>query len=144
MDEVVEEFLVESYENLDRVDADLLALEEEPGRPDLLASVFRGVHTIKGTCGFLGFAKLEQVTHVGESLLSRLRDRELVLTGEVATALLRMAIVSCSPSCASVAAIVYCAGSARVPLATWVARSADLVWAACTLSRPAESMPAKS
>ncbi len=90
MDEVVAEFLVESHENLDRIDADLLALEDDPGRPDLLASVFRSVHTIKGTCGFLGFAKLERVTHVGESLLSRLRDRQLVLTPELATALLRM------------------------------------------------------
>ncbi len=90
MDEVVEEFLVESYENLDRIDADLLALEAEPGRPDLLASVFRGIHTIKGTCGFLGYGKLEQVAHAGESLLSKLRDGELHLNADLTSALLRM------------------------------------------------------
>ena len=90
MDEIVGEFLVESYENLDRLDADLLALEEDPSRPDLLASIFRSIHTIKGTCGFLGYAKLERVAHVGESLLSRLRDGELVLTPEITTALLRL------------------------------------------------------
>ena len=90
MDEIVGEFLVESYENLDRLDADLLALEEDPSRPDLLASIFRSIHTIKGTCRFLGYAKLERVAHVGESLLSRLRDGELVLTPEITTALLRL------------------------------------------------------
>lgn len=90
MDEVVEEFLVESYENLDRIDADLLALEGEPGRPDLLASVFRGIHTIKGTCGFLGYTRLEQVAHAGESLLSRLRDGALALTPDLTSGLLQM------------------------------------------------------
>ncbi len=90
MDEIVEEFLVESYENLDRLDADLLALEQDPTRPDLLASVFRSIHTIKGTCGFLGFEKLERVTHVGESLLSRLRDGQLALNPAIATALLSL------------------------------------------------------
>ena len=66
------------------------ALEDEPGSPALLASVFRTVHTIKGTCGFLGFSHLEALTHVGENLLSRLRDGELVLTPAIATALLKL------------------------------------------------------
>ena len=72
--EIVREFLVESYENLDQLDRDLVALESEPGSRALLSSIFRTVHTIKGTSGFLGLTRLERVTHVGESLLVELRD----------------------------------------------------------------------
>ena len=88
MDEVVAEFLVECQENLEQYDRDLLALEENPGAQDVLASIFRTVHTIKGTCGFLGFAHLEGVTHVAENLLGKLRDGELAVTPRIATALL--------------------------------------------------------
>src|SRR5262249_36324141 len=90
MDEVVKEFLVESHEGLDRLDRDLVALEQRPRDRDLLAAVFRCIHTIKGTCGFLGFAKLEEVSHVGENLLSLLRDGKLDLTPEITSALLRL------------------------------------------------------
>src|SRR5262249_24490627 len=55
-----------------------------------LSSIFRTIHTIKGTCGFLGFGKLEAVAHAGENLLSRLRDGELVLNPEITTGLLQM------------------------------------------------------
>src|ERR1044072_6999480 len=72
MDEVVAEFLVESYENLDRLDRDLVGLEQNPSA-DKLAGIFRTIHTIKGTSGFLGYGKLESITHVGENLLCRLR-----------------------------------------------------------------------
>src|SRR5579864_8787532 len=89
-DDIVREFLVESSENLDLLDRELVKLEKEPGNRDTLASVFRTIHTIKGTCGFLGFTKLESVAHVGENLLSRLRDGELALNPEITTALLRM------------------------------------------------------
>jgi chemotaxis protein histidine kinase CheA len=88
--EIVKEFLVESYENLDRLDLDLVALEKDPGNRDTLASIFRTIHTIKGASGFLGFQQLEAVTHVGESLLARLRDGLLALTPEITTALLAM------------------------------------------------------
>src|SRR5580658_1024988 len=88
--EIVKEFLVESYENLDRLDRDLIALEKDPGNQEILASVFRTIHTIKGTSGFLAFNQLETVTHVGESLLSRLRDGVLALNSEITTALLAM------------------------------------------------------
>src|ERR1700690_3832675 len=88
--EIVKEFLVESYENLDRLDRDLIALEKDPGNREILASVFRTIHTIKGTSGFLAFNKLEAVAHVGESLLSRLRDGLLALNAEITTALLAM------------------------------------------------------
>jgi two-component system chemotaxis sensor kinase CheA len=88
--DIVKEFLVESYENLDRLDRELVGLEKDPEDSAALGSIFRTIHTIKGTCGFLGFSKLEAVTHVGESLLSRLRDRQLKLTPEITTALLSM------------------------------------------------------
>ncbi|MGA2980263.1 MAG: chemotaxis protein CheW [Terriglobales bacterium] len=87
-DDIVKEFLVESYENLDRLDRDLITLEKNPDDRDVLASVFRTIHTIKGTSGFLAFDKLGAVAHVGESLLGRLRDGELRLNPEITTALL--------------------------------------------------------
>ncbi len=90
LDDIVKEFLVESYENLERLDRDLLALEKNPGDVPTLSSVFRTIHTIKGTCGFLGFGKLEAVTHVGENLLSKLRDGHLALRPDIATALLML------------------------------------------------------
>src|SRR5262245_46758776 len=87
-DEIVREFLVESSENLDQLDRDLVMLEEDPSNKQVLASIFRTIHTIKGTCGFLGFGKLEAVSHVAESLLSRLRDGNLAVTPEIISALL--------------------------------------------------------
>ena len=86
--DIVQDFLAESRENLDRLDRELVGLEKHPHDRDALASVFRTIHTIKGTCGFLGFNKLEKVTHVGESLLARLRDGQLTLNPEHTTALL--------------------------------------------------------
>ncbi|WP_298462514.1 chemotaxis protein CheA [uncultured Cellulomonas sp.] len=74
MDEIVREFLVESYENLDQLDQDLVALEGAPDSRELLSSVFRTIHTIKGTSGFLAFGLLERVAHAGENLLVELRD----------------------------------------------------------------------
>jgi len=88
--DIVKDFLVESYENLDRLDRDLVGLEKNPNDKDALAGVFRTIHTIKGTCGFLGFNKLEKVAHVGENLLTRLRDGQLTLNPEITTALLGM------------------------------------------------------
>jgi two-component system chemotaxis sensor kinase CheA len=88
MDEVVQEFLVESAENLDQLDRDLVNLEKDPTSRELLGSVFRAVHTIKGTTGFLGFGRLEQVAHKAENLLSKLRDGALQLDTERTTVLL--------------------------------------------------------
>jgi two-component system chemotaxis sensor kinase CheA len=90
MDEIVKDFLIESNENLDRLDQELVKLESTPFSKDLLASVFRTIHTIKGSCGFLQFARLEKVAHAGESLLSLLRDGEANLTEEVTSGLLAM------------------------------------------------------
>jgi two-component system, chemotaxis family, sensor kinase CheA len=89
-DDIVREFLVESNENLDLLDRELVQLEKDPANRSTLASVFRTIHSIKGTCGFLGFTKLESVAHVGENLLSKLRDGELILGPEITTALLQM------------------------------------------------------
>lgn len=89
--ELLKEFMVECYENLDQLNRDLLALEQEPDSEPTLASIFRTVHTIKGTCGLFGFQKLEAVTHVGENLLGRLRDGQLQLSVEMVTVLLDMA-----------------------------------------------------
>src|SRR4051795_10330476 len=90
LDDIVEEFLVESHENLDQLDQDLVALEQDPRSRDRLSSIFRTIHTIKGTSGFLAFNRLEEVAHVGENLLSRLRDGALDLTPSRTDALLQM------------------------------------------------------
>lgn len=90
MNEVVSEFLIESHENLDRLDNDLLVLEETPDDAEVLASIFRTIHTIKGTCGFLGYSSLESVTHVGENLLGKLRDGAISLSDAITDALLHM------------------------------------------------------
>lgn len=90
LDGIVEEFLVESHENLDRLDQDLVQLEASPTSRELLASIFRTIHTIKGTSGFLAFGALERLTHVGENLLAKMRDGELVLTPARTDVLLEM------------------------------------------------------
>ena len=90
MEEIIGEFLVESYENLDQLDRDLVALEQAPGSRELLASVFRTIHTIKGTSGFLALSKLESVAHVGENLLAKLRDGVMAMEPVTADALLAM------------------------------------------------------
>ena len=74
--DVIQEFLVESHENLSRLDQELVELEKHPKDGALLASIFRTIHTIKGTCGFLAFPTLEKIAHQAESLLSQLRDGE--------------------------------------------------------------------
>src|ERR1700683_2279401 len=88
MDEVVKEFLIESHENLNQLDHDLIELEKDPHSKDLLGSVFRTIHSIKGVSGFLDFPKLEALTHAGEELLSKLRDGHLVLNQAITSVLL--------------------------------------------------------
>ncbi|MDZ4675044.1 MAG: chemotaxis protein CheA [Gemmatimonadota bacterium] len=90
MDEIVREFLVESTEGLDQLDRNLVLLEQNPGDKSLMAAIFRCIHTVKGTSGFLGYSKLEGVTHVGESLLSDLRDGKKALTPKITSALLQL------------------------------------------------------
>ncbi len=86
--EILHEFLIESYENLGRLDQEFVALERTPNDHGLLSSIFRTFHTIKGTCGFLNFGKLESLSHLAENLLSQLREGERELTSEIVTVLL--------------------------------------------------------
>ena len=90
MDELGREFLVESCENLDQLDQDLVALERAPGSRELLGRVFRTIHTIKGACGFLAFGRLERLAHTGESLLSELRDGRRAMDPPTTDVLLHM------------------------------------------------------
>ena len=90
LDEAVQEFLIESRENLDQLDRDFVALETTPGNREKTAAIFRTIHTIKGTAGFLGFSKLESLTHAGESLLSHVRDGTIILDADLTSALLAM------------------------------------------------------
>jgi len=78
--ETIREFLVESDENLTRLDLDMVELEKRPKDVALLGNIFRTIHTIKGACGFLAFSTLEGITHKAESLLSQLRDSKRELT----------------------------------------------------------------
>ena len=89
-EEIVSAFLDESRENLDQLDVGLIALEVDPSDPELLAQIFRTIHTIKGTCGFLGFHRLEALSHAGESLLGAIRSGELRLDANVTTSLLAL------------------------------------------------------
>lgn len=88
MNEVIREFLIETHENLAQLDLDLVTLEKEPTERETLARVFRTLHTVKGTAGFLGLQKLQAVAHTAENLLSRLRDGALTFNPEIATPLL--------------------------------------------------------
>ncbi|MFO1077149.1 MAG: chemotaxis protein CheA [Planctomycetota bacterium] len=87
----MKEFIVESCEALDKMDRDLVALEQNPTSRDILSQIFRTVHTIKGSSGFLALPKLEAIAHVGENLLSLLRDGKRALDAEATSALLAMA-----------------------------------------------------
>jgi two-component system chemotaxis sensor kinase CheA len=74
MDELLRDFLTETGESLDRVDAELVRFEQEPNNTQILSNIFRLVHTIKGTCGFLALSRLERLTHAAESLMGKFRD----------------------------------------------------------------------
>ena len=89
-DEIIQEFLIEAFESLDQLDQDFVALESNPTDTDILNKIFRAIHTIKGTCGFLGLQTLEAVAHIGESLLDELRSGRISVTPDIATALLEM------------------------------------------------------
>jgi two-component system chemotaxis sensor kinase CheA len=88
MDDLLSEFLTETSENLAVLDVELVKLERNPNDMELLGNIFRLVHTVKGTCGFLGLPRLEQVAHAGENILGKLRDGELVASPEAVTAVL--------------------------------------------------------
>ncbi|QHS51468.1 chemotaxis protein CheA [Edaphobacter sp. 12200R-103] len=91
MDDLTQEFIAESQDGLDRMERCLTELETRPqDSQQLVAEIFRAVHTIKGTTGFLGFGRLEKLAHAGEHLLGSLRDGRLPVTEELISGLLRL------------------------------------------------------
>ncbi|MTJ80953.1 MAG: response regulator [Telmatospirillum sp.] len=87
MDDLLSEFLTETAESLAVLDVELVKLEQNP-EPQILSNIFRLVHTIKGTCGFLGLPRLEAVAHAGENVLGKFRDGELSVTPAAVTLIL--------------------------------------------------------
>src|SRR5438309_8406003 len=87
MDDLLREFLTETSESLDTVDNQLVKFEQEPNNAKILDNIFRLVHTIKGTCGFLGLPRLEALAHAGETLMSKFRDG-MPVTGQAVTVIL--------------------------------------------------------
>jgi two-component system chemotaxis sensor kinase CheA len=90
VDELTKEFVAESQEGLERMELCLTDLEKRPGDLDLVSEIFRTVHTIKGTTGFLGFRRLEKLAHTGEGLLAALRAGKIDATSKLIGALLEL------------------------------------------------------
>ncbi|MEQ1863844.1 MAG: Hpt domain-containing protein, partial [Micropepsaceae bacterium] len=88
MDDLLRDFLTESAESLTVVDAELVKLESDPNNKDVLQKIFRLVHTIKGTCGFIGLSRLEKVAHHSENVLGKFRDGEVLVTPDAVTLIL--------------------------------------------------------
>ncbi|MEH2076007.1 MAG: chemotaxis protein CheA [Nostoc sp.] len=86
----IEAFLIESYENLNQIEQDIIAIEKASEQGEALVRIYRSLHTIKGNCGFLPFPKLESLAHAGENLLSSLRDRQLAITPTIVNTLLQI------------------------------------------------------
>jgi two-component system chemotaxis sensor kinase CheA len=83
MDDLLREFLTETAEHLDTVDVELVRFEQDPNNKAILSNIFRLVHTIKGTCGFLGLPRLEALAHAAETLMGKFRDGMPVTTPAV-------------------------------------------------------------
>ena len=88
MDDLLREFLTETNESLDTVDVELVRFEREPNNTEILGNIFRLVHTIKGTCGFLGLPRLQILAHAAETLMGKFRDGSMPVTGEAVTLVL--------------------------------------------------------
>ncbi len=88
--EIFEGYLIETHEILDQLSPDLMSLEETPEDKDLLNSIFRGFHTVKGTSGFMGFDSIVGITHHAEDILNKLRKDELKTTQEIIDVLLEV------------------------------------------------------
>lgn len=85
MDDLIAEFITESSESLAEIDNDLVKLEQDPNNEQLISNIFRLMHTIKGTCGFLGLPRLESVAHSAENVLGRFREGDLEVKPEYVT-----------------------------------------------------------
>ena len=88
MDDLLQEFLTETAENLQTVDNELVRFEQAPDDVEVLGNIFRLVHTVKGSCGFIGLPRLERVAHAAETLLGKVRDGEVPVSAPVVTATL--------------------------------------------------------
>ena len=88
MDDLISEFITETSESLSYLDLELVKLEQNPNDKEILGNIFRLVHTIKGTCGFLGLPRLEHVAHAGENILGKIRDDEIEVTPGAISAVL--------------------------------------------------------
>jgi two-component system chemotaxis sensor kinase CheA len=88
MDDLLNEFLTETAESLAVIDVELVQFEQDPGDKQILGNIFRLVHTIKGTCGFLGLGRLEAIAHAGENVLGKFRDGLLPVTPAAVTSIL--------------------------------------------------------
>src|ERR1700759_1895923 len=89
MEDLLPDFLTETLESLERLDTELVELERQPDDMGTLSSIFRTVHTIKGTCGFLGLVRLEKVAHATESVLDLQRNAVIAVTPASITLILR-------------------------------------------------------
>lgn len=88
MDDLISEFITETVESLAVLDNELVNLEQDPGNTAILGNIFRVMHTIKGTCGFLGLPRLESVAHASENVLGKIRDKILPASPEAVTLVL--------------------------------------------------------
>ena len=88
-DDILKDFLAESKENLELLDQQFVELEQDPENEELIKSIFRTIHTIKGTSGFFGFTTLEGIAHFAEDILSKLRDGLIKVNEDITTMLLQ-------------------------------------------------------
>jgi len=88
MDDLLSEFITETSESLMVLDSELVKFEQDPSDAEILSNIFRLMHTIKGTCGFLGLPRLEKVAHAGENVLSKFREGTIEVTPQAVTLIL--------------------------------------------------------
>lgn len=147
MDDLLRDFLAESAENLAQLDHDVVELEREPSNTELLHSIFRTIHTIKGTCGFLGLTRLEAISHTTESVLDLLRKGTLQAQPDVISDILRAVDVIKSILATLEARGAEPAGEDSLligMLETWLSSdsaSDDAAWEAALLAMPGARVP---
>lgn len=88
MDDLIAEFIAETNESLGLIDNDLIQLEQDPNNKSIIGNIFRLMHTIKGTCGFLGLSRLEKLAHHAENVMGRFRDGDLEVKQDYVTLIL--------------------------------------------------------
>lgn len=88
MDDLTAEFLVETNESMEALELDFVNLEKNPDDKEIIGNIFRMMHTVKGTCGFLGLSRLESVAHAGENILDKLRDGAFGVTPPIISLIL--------------------------------------------------------